>query len=152
MTLSDDLLHKQARKISDLASMLDHLLKNRSFCKNKQCCRLFSKYIKKVKGHMSEVDKTLYSELLLSDNNKFNNIAENFMEGSVGVKHVIKKFNKKWWSKSDQCFLLYKEDNHYYQFLMDAQGLFSIVDQRLNRETRILYPAIQEMRASKKAA
>lgn len=152
MTSSGEMLHKQAQKITDLASMLDHLLKSRSFCKNRQCCWLFSKYLKKVKNHMSELEKTLYGELLLSNDPRFNAIAQNFMDGSVGVKHVIKKFNKKWWSKSDKCFILDNQNSHHYQFLMDVQSLFAIVEQRLQRETKRLYPAMQELQASKKAA
>ena len=43
-----------------------------------------------VKEHIEIVDKNMYSDLLASPDEKVNNVAKNFMSGSVEVKKYCK--------------------------------------------------------------
>lgn len=140
-----DELHAQNHKITELSNLLSHLLKERSLCDNGECCKLFTNYMDQVNQHMETVDRNLYSELLLSDDNKVNNTAKSFMEGSVEIRRIMKQFVSKWCRRSDKRFVFGKDGKGYAQFLVDSEAMFSIILDRIQKETEGLYPLVRQL-------
>lgn len=111
-------------------------------CDTQTCCDLFSNYMTQVKEHIDTVDKNMYSDLLASPDEKVNNVAKNFMSGSVEVKKILQSFSKQWCpSRGNNDFMIKDHD----QFLKAMDELFDIVLQRIQDETEHLYPLVRSI-------
>ena len=107
-------------------------------CDTESCCNLFSNYMGLVKEHIETVDKNMYSDLLSSPDQKLNNVAKNFMSGSVEVKKILKKFEHQWCPSKGHNDLKIKDRG---MGLID--GVFDFLSQRFERFTRIGHRPIQ---------
>ena len=136
-------LNEQNHRITELSNVLSYLLKDRSMCDTESCCNLFSNYMMMVKEHIDTVDKSMYKELLSSPDDKLNNVAKNFMSGSVEVKKILKKFEHQWCPSSKVNNDLRIKDHE--QFLNAIDELFEIVLQRILDETEHLYPLVRSL-------
>ena len=139
-------LNEQNHRITELSNVLSYLLKDRSMCDTESCCNLFSNYMTMVKEHIDTVDKNMYKELLSSPDEKLNNVAKNFMSGSVEVKKILKKFEHQWCPSSKGNNDLRIKDHQ--QFLTAIDELFDIVLQRILDETEHLYPLVRSLSTS----
>jgi len=114
-------------------------------CDTGSCCELFYHYVDLVRKHINLVDKDMYSDLLASPDKKINNVARNFMSGSVEVKRILKDFSKHWCPTRKETSLRIKD---HEEFLKDTDELFEIVLQRILDETEHLYPLVRSLRNS----
>jgi hypothetical protein len=112
-------------------------------CDTGSCCELFYRYVDLVKKHIEMVDKDMYSDLLKSPDEKINNVARNFMSGSVEIKRILKDFTKRWCPTKRKDTL---HINGHAQFMKDTEELFDIVLQRILNETEHLYPLVRSLR------
>lgn len=135
-------LNEQNHHITELSNVLQYLFKDRAMCDTKSCCDLFKNYVDLVKEHIDTVDKNMYSELLSSPDDKINNVAKNFMSGSVEVKKILKEFSRDWCPSRKSGDLLIKD---HQQFLDATSELFEIVLQRILDETEHLYPLVRSL-------
>ncbi len=135
-------LNEQNHRITELSNVLRYLLKDRAMCDTGSCCNLFNNYVTLVKEHMDMVDKNMYSGLLASPDEKVNNVAKNFMSGSVEVKKILHKFTKKWCPSQTNTELRIKD---HKAFLTSTDELFDIVLQRILDETEHLYPLVRSL-------
>jgi hypothetical protein len=143
MMITYDQLNEQNHRITELSNILRYLFKERSICDTGSCCELFYNYMDLVKKHVDTVDRDMYGELLQSPDDKINNVAKNFMSGSVEVKKILKGFTKKWCPSNSPNALRIKG---HEQFLEDTNELFDIVLQRILDETEHLYPLVRSLR------
>jgi hypothetical protein len=136
-------LNEQNHRITELTNVLSYLFKDRSMCDTGSCCDLFYRYVSLVKKHIEMVDKDMYSDLLKSPDKKINNVARNFMSGSVEIKRILKTFTKRWCptKKKDSLHI-----NEHALFMKDTEELFEIVLQRILDETEHLYPLVRSLR------
>lgn len=135
-------LNEQNHRITELSNVLSYLFKERSMCDTNSCCELFNRYVELVKGHIDVVDKEMYSDLLKSPDERINNVAKNFMSGSVEIKKILKDFTKHW------CPLKHKDSLHIHdhaKFMKDTDEMFEIVLQRILDETEHLYPLVRSL-------
>ena len=135
-------LNEQNHRITELSNILRDLLKDRSMCDTDSCCDLFYNYVNLVNKHIEMVDTNMYSELLTSPDNKINNVAKNFMSGSVEIKRILKRFSKKWCTTKNKNALKIKSHD---QFLEETNQLFDLVLQRILDETEHLYPLVRSL-------
>jgi hypothetical protein len=84
----------------------------------------------------------MYRDLLASSDGKVNNVAKNFMSGSVEVKKILHKFTKKWCPTHTNNELKIKD---HEAFLTSTDELFDIVLQRILDETEHLYPLVRSL-------
>ena len=139
-------LNEQNHRITELSNVLSYLLKDRAMCDTTTCCNLFNNYVTQVKEHIDTVDKNMYRDLLGSPDEKVNNVAKNFMSGSVEVKKILQKFGKQWCpSKGNATGDLKIKDNEKFLNAMDE--LFDIVLERILDETEHLYPLVRSLGA-----
>jgi hypothetical protein len=134
-------LNKQNHHITELSNVLRYLLRDRSMCDTETCCDLFSNYMVLVNEHIETVDKNMYNDLLTSPDEKVNNVAKNFMSGSVEVKKILKKFSKQWCPAKSNSLKI----KDHEQFLDAIDELFDIVLQRILDETEHLYPLVRSL-------
>ena len=135
-------LNEQNHRITELSNVLQYLLKDRAMCDTETCCNLFGNYMALVQEHVDTVDKNMYIDLLASPDEKVNNIAKNFMSGSVEVKKILRKFGKQWCPTKGNNDLKIKDHD---QFLGAIDELFDIVLQRIQDETEHLYPLVRSI-------
>ncbi len=135
-------LNEQNHRITELTNVLNYLFKDRSMCDTHSCCDLFYHYVNLVKEHIEMVDKDMYSDLLKSPDKKINNVARNFMSGSVEIKKILKNFTKRWCPTKKNDSLHIKE---HALFMKDTEELFEIVLQRILDETEHLYPLVRSL-------
>jgi hypothetical protein len=135
-------LNEQNHRITELTNVLSYLFKDRSMCDTGSCCDLFYRYVSLVKKHIEMVDKDMYSDLLKSPDKKINNVARNFMSGSVEIKRILKNFTKRWCPTKKKDSLHIKE---HALFMKDTEELFEIVLQRILDETEHLYPLVRSL-------
>jgi hypothetical protein len=134
-------LNEQNHRITELSNVLRYLFKERSMCDTGSCCDLFYHYMDLVQKHVDVVDKDMYSDLLSSPDEKINNVAKNFMSGSVEIKKILKEFTRSW-CKKNRASLQIKDHG---EFLQDTDQLFDIVLQRILDETEHLYPLVRSL-------
>jgi len=135
-------LNEQNHRITELSNILCYLLKDRSMCDTDSCCTLFYNYVDLVNKHIEMVDTNMYSELLTSPDEKINNVAKNFMSGSVEIKKILKRFSKKWCATKNKDALKIKSHEN---FLTETNELFDLVLQRIQDETEHLYPLVRSL-------
>lgn len=137
-------LNEQNHRITELSNVLQYLLRDRAMCDTETCCNLFSNYMSLVQEHIDTVDKNMYTDLLGSPDEKVNNVAKNFMSGSVEVKKILRSFGKEWCPTRNYNDLRIKDHD---QFLSAIDELFDIVLQRIQDETEHLYPLVRSLSA-----
>ena len=138
-----DELHEQNHHITELSNVLHYLFKDRSMCDTGSCCGLFYRYVELVKEHIETVDKEMYKDLLASHDDKVNNVARNFMSGSIEVKKILKEFTHRWCPSGKNQDALYIKEHD--QFLKDTDELFEIILQLIQDETEHLYPLVRSL-------
>ena len=136
-------LNEQNHRITELSNVLHYLFKDRSMCDIDTCCDLFSNYLDLVKEHIEIVDKQMYTDLLKSPDQKINNVAKNFMSGSVEVKKILQQFTKQWCPAKNKGALMIGD---HEAFLADIDELFDIVLDRILDETEHLYPLVRSLK------
>ncbi len=136
-------LNEQNHRITELSNVLSYLFKDRSMCDTGSCCELFNNYVTLVNEHIDTVDKNMYSDLLGSSDDKVNNIAKNFMSGSVEIKKILRDFSKQWCPVRSKSELKIRD---HEQFLTATEQLFEIVLKRILDETEHLYPLVRSMK------
>ena len=137
-------LNEQNHRITELSNVLHYLFQDRSMCDTGSCCDLFYHYVDLVKKHIDLVDKDMYSDMLASPDKKINNVARNFMSGSLEVKRILKDFSKHWCPTRSKSSLTIKD---HEKFLKETDELFDIVLQRILDETEHLYPLVRSLRS-----
>jgi hypothetical protein len=85
----------------------------------------------------------MYTDLLKSPDQKINNVAKNFMSGSVEVKKILVQFTKQWCPAKNKGALMIGD---HEAFLSDLDELFDIVLQRILDETEHLYPLVRSLK------
>ena len=135
-------LNEQNHRITELSNVLSYLFKDRSMCDTGSCCDLFYSYVDLLKKHIEVVDREMCSALLRSPDKKINNVAKNFMSGSVEVKKILQKFTKKWCPSRTNNNLIIKD---HAEFLSATDELFDIVLQRILDETEHLYRLVRSL-------
>jgi len=138
-----DELNEQNHRITELSNVLHYLFKDRSMCDTGSCCDLFYRYVDLVKEHIETVDKEMYKDLLASSDDKVNNVAKNFMSGSIEIKKILKEFMHRWCPTSKKKDSLHIKE--HAEFLKDTDELFDIVLQRIQDETEHLYPLVRSL-------
>jgi hypothetical protein len=142
MMITYEKLNEQNHRITELSNILSYLLKDRTMCDTDSCCELFYNYVDLVNRHIEMVDTNMYSELLTSPDVKINNVAKNFMSGSVEIKRILRGFSKKWCATKNKNALKIKS---HEEFLEETNELFDLVLQRILDETEHLYPLVRSL-------
>ncbi len=126
-----DNLRRQHREILILVEEITEALKsNPSLIE--QISDLLPKLAGKINIHLAMEDNALYPKLLASDEVKVRQTAADFLNEMGNLKETFRAYLKQWNS-------VIKINDHYDQFRLDTQTIFTALTQRIAREDRELY-------------
>jgi hypothetical protein len=141
-------LNKQNHKITELSNVFIYLIQDRAMC-DTECARsLFFDFRERVKAHIEEVDQKLCGKLISYPDQKVQNTADRFLSGSAEIKKIFADYLKDWCSEKDHAL---KIRNHK-EFVKETEEMFSLVMDRIQRETEHLYPLIRKLEGGDKLA
>ena len=142
-------LHTQNHSITELSNVLLHLFKDRSMCDTGTCCELFHRYVEKVRDHLDLVDKNLYSKLLTHEDHDKQEMAKNFMSGSLEIRRIMTDYMKTWCPRKQKGSLAIADHD---LFIKESSEMFELILERILNETEKLYPLVRELSENNKRA
>jgi hypothetical protein len=134
-------LHAQNHKITELSNVFLYLIKDRAMCDTEVACDLFFDFTKKVREHVELVDKQLCGRLISHPDQAVKNTANRFLSGSAEIKRIFASYLRDW------CSEKHKELNvrNHERFVEETNQMFTLVMERIQRETEHLYPLIRKL-------
>ncbi len=141
-------LHKENHRITELSNVFLYLIKDRTMCDTRIACDVFFEYVEGVKHHLDQVDRHLYKRLLASPDQNIRNKADRFMSGGQEIKRIFQKYMMKWSSAANRSLVIRNHD----AFVQDTNEMFSLVLDRLQRETEHLYPLVRKVDEERRLA
>ncbi|MEA3274989.1 MAG: hypothetical protein U9Q81_06810 [Pseudomonadota bacterium] len=141
-------LHEQIHEVTELSNVFLYLIRDRSMCDTQVACDLFFTYSKKVKEHIELVDKQLCGKLIAYPDQAVKNTADRFLSGSAEIKHIFSDYLKDWCSEKRKELTI----RNHGAFVKDTEEMFSLVLDRIQRETEHLYPLIRKLEDGDKQA
>jgi DUF438 domain-containing protein len=97
--------------------------------------KLICELAEKMKGHMSEQDKSIYPDLLIRQDPKLKSMAWGFLNGQKPMRKQFDQYYAKWLKDCD--FKLSEE------FIEDTFEIFDMIEDRIKREESILIPTLE---------
>ncbi len=144
-----DQLHEQNHKITELSNVFQYLIRERAMC-DTECARtLFAEYTTKVREHIEIVDQ-LCGKLISNPEQSARNTAKGFLSGSSEIKRIFAGYLKDWCAGTGACKELAIRD--HAAFVTDTDQMFSLVLDRIQRETEHLYPLIRKLESARPSA
>jgi hypothetical protein len=134
-------LHQQNHKITELSNVFLYLIRERAMCDTEVACDLFFDYAKNVREHIDLVDKQLCGRLISHPDQGVRNTADRFMSGSAEIKRIFGSYLKDWCSEKHKELRV----RNYERFLEETSQMFTLVLERIQRETEHLYPLIRRL-------
>lgn len=134
-------LHAQNHKITELSNVFLYLINDRAMCDTEVACDLFFEYATKVREHIDMVDKQLCGRLISHPDQAVKNTADRFLSGSAEIKRIFSSYLGDW------CSQKHKELNvrNHATFIEETSQMFTLVLERIQRETEHLYPLIRRL-------
>lgn len=134
-------LHDNIHRITELSNVFLYLIQDRSMCDTRFACDLFFEYSQAVKKHIELVDKQLCGKLVSNPDQKAKNTADRFLAGSSEIKKIFASYLKDWCSVSGRSLTIRDHD----AFVKETEEMFTLVLDRIQRETEHLYPLIRRL-------
>ncbi|MCB1754710.1 MAG: hypothetical protein KDJ38_04265 [Gammaproteobacteria bacterium] len=141
-----DELHAQNHKITELSNVLGNLIHDRAVCDNPITSELFMRYIRTVKNHFELEDRSLYAKLLSHEDSAVKNTASLFLSGSSEIRRLFDSYCRRWCKKDTV------QIGDYEKFLLETDGMFELVLNRIQDETEQLYPLVKKVHEQLEAA
>ncbi len=120
--------------ISDLRAMMSKeqlSIRPNAMTAHKLICEL----AEKMKGHMSEQDKSIYPDLLIHQDPKLKSMAWGFLNGQKPMRKQFDSYHAKWLKNCDF--------NFSDEFIADTFEIFDMIEDRIKREESILIPTLE---------
>lgn len=136
-------LHDQNHTITELSNVFLYLIQDRAMCDTQTACNLFFDYWKHVKDHVETVDRELCTTLISQPDQVARNTADRFLSGSSEIKRIFSGYLKDWCSEHKKTLNI----RNHEEFVKDTEQIFSLVLDRIQRETEHLYPLIRKLDA-----
>lgn len=141
-------LHEQNHRITELANVFAYLSRDRTMCDTETACRVFFDYAQQVREHMELVDKQLCGRLISHPDQAVRNTADRFLSGSSEIKRIFSAYLKDWCHAGRHELMIGDHD----AFVRETEEVFSLVLDRIQRETELLYPLIRKLEGAEQAA
>lgn len=139
MTIAE--LHAQNHRITELSNVFLYLIQDRPMCDTECARNVFFDYSSKVKEHIEIVDHELCGKLITHPDQSVRNTAKRFLSGSSEIKRIFSEYLKDWCSGAGKDLAIRDHD----AFIADTDQMFSLVLDRIQRETEHLYPLIRDL-------
>jgi hypothetical protein len=134
-------LHAQNHRITELSNVFLYLIQDRPMCDTECARNVFFDYSNRVKEHIEIVDRDLCGKLISHPDQDVRNIAKRFLSGSSEIKRIFSEYLKDWCSGAGKDLAIRDHD----AFIADTDQMFSLVLERIQRETEHLYPSVRKL-------
>jgi hypothetical protein len=141
-------LHAQNHKITELSNVFLYLIQNREMCDTETACDVFFEYTAKVRAHIEVVDRELCGKLISYPDQSVKNTADRFLSGSTEIKRIFNQYLKDWCSEPRRRLTI----RDHAEFISETEQMFSLVLDRIQRETEHLYPLIRKIEEKDRVA
>ncbi|MEY6431135.1 hypothetical protein ABC977_01785 [Thioalkalicoccus limnaeus] len=142
-------LHAQNHRITELSNVFLYLIQDRAMCDTQTACDVFMDYAKAVREHIELVDRKLCGQLISHPDQSVKNTADRFLSGSSEIKRIFAAYLRQWCRESKRQLTV---RGNYDEFVTDTNQMFSLVLDRIERETEHLYPLIRKLEGSDQRA
>lgn len=139
-------LNEQNFKIKELSSVLQYLIKNKEMCNAETTCDLFMDYAEQVTDHLYLEEREVYRYLLNNEDVNVRNKTKDFFSGSIEIKKVFNEYLGRWCRNKKLRVI------KHHEFIKDSEEIFNLVLNRVDAETQILYPMVEEALGEEMAA
>lgn len=89
----------------------------------------------KMRGHLSEQDRSIYPDLLIQQDPKLKSMAWGFLNGQKPMRKQFDQYYAKWLK---DCDFKFSDD-----FVADTFEIFDMIEDRIKREESILIPTLE---------
>lgn len=142
-------LHAQNHRITELSNVFLYLIQDRAMCDTEIACNIFLDYAKAVREHIELIDRKLCGQLISHPDQGVKNTANRFLSGSSEIKRIFAAYLKEWCSEAKRELTI---KNHYDAFVKDTNQMFTLVLDRIERETEHLYPLLRRLEGGEQRA
>lgn len=150
MTSVFDRLHHGSHAITELSSVVVHLVRERPLCDTRVARDLFFAYIAVVQEHLDLVDRHLFRPLLAHGRPEVHRLAEDFKTDAREVRRVFTEYVVRWSSARNRQLRIGPDHG---AFVEETEAVLGIVLDHVQREIETLFPlARQYTRATPIAA
>ena len=136
-----DRLYQGSHAITELSSVVVHLVRERPLCDTRTARDLFFAYIAVVQEHLDLVDRHLFQPLLARPEAEVHHTAEDFKTDAREVRRVFSEYVVRW-SSVKQRRLVVGSDHH--QFVEETEAVLGIVLDHVQREIEGLFPLARQ--------
>lgn len=130
-----DELKKQNLEISQLCDVLTVLMEKATLQDNPFVAELMERFKEKVWMHLVFEDKTIYSALLNSDDEKIRQVANTFHESSKAIKHRFSVFVRHWCATSMTA-------EEYSTLCKESLEILGLIKDRIEYENTHMFPLV----------
>jgi len=127
-------LQTENREIEDLRVVLSVLIANSDLRNNAVFCELLDRFRRKLEGHLTHEARALYPEMLTHKDQDLNKVASKFVDNTHELERILTGYTKRW------CKNYHSGDRDL--FINETEEIFRLVDERLQMETKRLFPAL----------
>ena len=129
-------LQQQNRDIADLCRVLEVVVENPQLRGNPYACDLLSKFFDKVWMHLVFEDKSLYSDLLLHQDDEVVKIASSFHDSAKKLKKSFRKRVRQW------CNVAPLKEGEKDSFQDEMLIVIEDVMRRVKSENEVIIPLV----------
>jgi hemerythrin-like domain-containing protein len=127
-------LEAENKEIDDLRVILSALISHSDLRNNAVFCELLDCFRKKLEGHLNHEARALYPEMLSNRDHDLNQVAEKFVDNTHELERILTGYTKRW------CKRYHSSDRDH--FIDETHEIFRLVDERLQLESKRLFPAL----------
>ena len=132
-------LHQQQHRIGELSHVLLYLVRNRSLCDADTTCGLFFDYVESARAHLRRVDALVKKHLLTHADPWSRHLARRLITDAALLDRNLVLLLERWSLPARRSLRI----TDHAAFIADAEELFLLVADRIQRETEYLFPLLR---------
>jgi hemerythrin-like domain-containing protein len=127
----------QHRELKDLCAVLSGLMRQREMLSNTVFCDLLERFKATVDRHLNEEDREVYQALLRHKDAQAGQLASQFLSSTHELRRLFARYKKEWCNLTPAI-----EGSRHAEFIRDTEEVFRLLRERMDLETRRLYPML----------
>ncbi len=134
-------LHEQNHRITEAAQVLMYLAQERAVCDADTTRQVFQDAIGMIDKHLTGVDRLIKRLLLAHPDPRDQNLGRKLSAESALLRSNFDKYAQRWTCGKRKEFQI----RDHQRFVEDTQELFSLMLERIERETELIFPLLKRV-------
>lgn len=143
-----DALHRQNHRITETATVLIYLTRERALCDADTTRQLFLDAVSMIDHHLQQVDRLVKVHLLAHADPRDQNLGRKLSAESALLRRNFEEYAKHWTGAKGREMRI----GDHERFIRDSDELFNLMLDRIQRETELIYPLLRRVSATGRAA